>query len=259
MDNRVTVEDIRVIEAKLNDNPPYTWSLMFDDDTGMPMSLQIDGLIINKRKFVIYYKNGVWHAIKCRDEETCLNINLANYAMVKGWRVEVEQFHMFTTADYTLRQPEVRIFDRHGMLCRNFRFIYMDIITNVNGTNFIIPSGPIIEHPIENETLNNCTAFATGRFNRIERENERMVVMNNINDLIIESSGRLYIDTDGISFESAYSNKREEIASTAQMIELYGNDSVRKIWNYINTPATSAIEGLVKEQMKKILTEGDDK
>lgn len=264
-DGVYTVSEKELIEEILNENTHRTWLAMFEDDTGMNISLQLDGLILNKRKFVIYFQGRSWHIKKCRDEETCLNINLANYAMVKGWPVTIEQYNFATTPEIIQRQPEIRIFDRDNNICRRFRFQFMDIVENITTHRFLVPSGPLIEEPIQNRggrrysgALDDCVGFATGRFQNIFEREDNIMITNNINDITIRTNGKLIIDADGISFERAYSDTKDEIISTAQMIDIYGTDIARRIWNYIDKPAKSTAEMIVKEQIKKILIEGDE-
>lgn len=269
----ITEHQIEYAENILNANPYETWEKMFYDRNGMDITLSVRGISINKYKFVIVNIDQVlgWKVIPCCNEEDCLNINILNHAIVCGRHFSIDE-------RYGEIRPVVRIYDDNDNCIREFPFVNMEIIDTPRG-KFCIPMPPLATINTARIFNNNTfirghfdpigargvpgddpgyvSGYTTGRFRDLGRGNEFMF-MNNLNDKIITHDGKLIIDTDGIKYESLYNDSQEVIATTEDMLKIYGNDAMRKLWNYVNSPVQSMAEAVIKNQIKKILLKGDE-
>ena len=268
----ITEHQIEFAENILNANPYETWEKMFYDRNGMDVTLSVRGIAINKNKFVIVNIDQVsgWKIIPCCNEEDCLNINILNHAIICGRHFSIYE-------RYGEIRPVVRIYDDNGNCIREFPFVNMEIIDTPRG-KFCIPKPPLATINTVRIFNNTCirghfdptgergvpgndpgyiSGYATGRFRDLEMESNIMFT-NNLNDKTIRYDGELIIDTDGIRYKKMFTNSYETIATTEDMLKIYGNDAMRKLWNYVNSPVKSIAEAVIKNQIKKILLEGDE-
>lgn len=277
----ITEHQIEFAENILNANPYETWEKMFYDRNGMDITLSVQGIAINKYKFVIVNVDLGWKIIPCCNEEDCLNINILNHAIICGRHLSIDE-------RYGEIRPVARIYDDNGNCIREFPFVNMEIIDSPRG-KFCIPIPPlatintirIFNHntfirgyfdptgirgvsgndPGHIDTVDidigYVSAYATGRFRNLRTEDDFMFT-NNLNNKIITNDGKLIIDTNGIKYEDLRGNNVETIATTEDMLKIYGNDVIRKLWNYVNSPVQSMAEAVIKNQIKKILLEGDE-
>lgn len=80
-----------------------------------------------------------------------------------------------------------------------------------------------------------------------------LYVTNNLNDYVIQNSGEL----NGIEYIEKYSGgwHKRVIATSTQMLGLYGNDFCRKLFNFITKETSDPIERMCQERLKKFFEE----
>lgn len=234
------VEDLRVIERLLNQYNDLTWQKMFETWQYEDVLIIADA-IIDKSRFVIFYDRE-WHILGCDNRLLCVDINRANYSLQHGAILDVG------------RNPEtleelIYIRDEFGMYEAQYNASAVMLVDSPNGP-FMVPQ---LEH-IPNYTGPRGTypRCPTGEIGR--RGDRLMVVRNNISDFIIDSSGELRIDQDGITFKEAYGEKWNRIATTNDMLNIYGTESLKRLLEYIASPSDSKIDAIVKSKMNEILT-----
>lgn len=226
------------IEFHFNQNKYLVLQQMFQGN--YRSTVQVEGIVVDKSEYVIVLEHDEWKVYPVNNPELCTNINIANWWMAMHKEVDIARG---LTND---RWGYIVLYDDEGRCVKQFSLYQIDIRSGDNNP-YLVPLGVNIG---ERETYH-------GPEMPRERGNIIMIT-NNINDFNITTSGELIIDTDGIIFKEASGRKWNRIASTKDMIDIYGNESIRRLWNYINSPSENISETFVKEQIKKILIEGGE-
>lgn len=226
------------IEFHFNQNKYLVLQQMFQGS--YRPTVQAEGIVVDKSEYVIVLENDEWKVYPLNNPELCTNINIANWWMATHRRVQIIRDLIHDNWGYIV------LYDDDHRCVKQFSLYQIDVR---NGSNncYLVPLGVNIE---EREIH---------RGPEMPRERGNIIMItNNINDFNITTSGELIIDTDGIIFKEAGGRKWNRIATTKDMINIYGNESIRRLWNYINSPSENISETFVKEQIKKILTEGGE-
>lgn len=235
------VEELRVLEHLLNQYNDLTWRNMFETPT-YEQILVIADAIIDKSRFVIFYDRE-WHIVGCDNRMFCVDINRANYELQHGSFLDVGR-------NYETLEECIYVRGPLGICEAQYNASAVMLVDSPNGP-FIVPQ---LEHIGPRGTFTRCPTGEMGR-----RGDRLMVVRNNISDFIIDSSGELRIDQDGITFKEAYGQKWNKIATTNDMLKIYGTESLKRLLEYIASPSDSKMDAIVKSKINEILTKvGED-
>lgn len=221
------------IEFHFNQNKYLVLQQMFQGE--YRHIVQVEGIVVDKSEYVIVLENDEWKVYPMTNPDMCTDINIANWWIAMHRDVQVTR--NMIEGDWGF----IGLYDETGRCVKHFPLYQIDIRHGENNY-YLVPLGM----NIGNRGMH-CDPGMPG-----ERGDIPMIT-NNLNDFRITSSGKLVIDADGIKFEEAYGHKWNKIASTEDMINIYGNDAVRRIWNYVNSPSQNMGEIFIKEQIKKIL------
>lgn len=227
------IEELGVLESLLNQYNALTWRNMFETQYCEEVLIVCNNMI-DKTRFVIFYDRE-WHIVPCNDRRLCMDINRTNYSLHHGATFDIG------------RDPEALE-----------EFIYVRNEGEMYGarynTNAVVlvdsPNGPFL---IPRETFNRYPRRVMGK-----RGDGYMVVKNNISDFIIDGSGELRIDQDGITFKNAYGEKWNRIATTYDMLNIYGTETLKRLLEYIASPSDSKMDVIIKNKMNEILTKAGE-
>lgn len=228
-------ENIDFIEFHLNQNKYSVLQQMFQGE--YRYIVRADNIVVDKSKYVIVLENNEWKVYPMRNSNMCTNINIANWWIAMHKDAQITRNMMEGDWGFII------LYDEEGRRVEHFSLYQIDIRYGENNY-YLVPLSMYIG---EEETYHSFEILREGR--------DTLMITNNLNDFKITSSGNLIIDTDGIKFEEAYGHKWNKIVSMEDMINIYGNDAVRRIWNYVNSPSKNISETFIKEQIKKILLE----
>lgn len=226
------------IEFHFNQNKYLVLQQMFQGS--YRPTVQVEGIVVDKSEYVIVLENDEWRVYPVHNPELCTNINIANWWMATHRRVQIIRDLIHDNWGYIV------LYDDDHRCVKRFSLYQIDV-RNGNNNCYLVPLGVNIGE----REIHHGPEMPRERGNII-------MITNNINDFNITTSGELIIDTDGIIFKEASGRKWNRIASTKDMIDIYGNESIRRLWNYINSPSENISETFVKEQIKKILIEGGE-
>ena len=125
---------------------------------------------------------------------------------------------------------------------------YMGAIDNIKNSDVltIFSSSPVIK-VVPRKSIAACNL----------KDEHLLYVTNNLNDNVIQNSGELRITPNGIEYIEKYSGgwHKSVIATTTQMLGLYGNDFCRKLFNFITKETSDPIERMCQERLKKFFEE----
>ena len=227
-----------IIELQFKTNKNLVLQQMFQGS--YRPTVQVEGIVVDKSEYVIVLENDEWKVYPVHNPELCTNINIANWWMAMHKELDIVRGLAHDRWGYIV------LYDDDGRCVKQFSLYQIDIRSGDNNP-YLVPLGVNIgEREIH-----------SGPEMPRERGNIIMIT-NNIKDFNITTSGELIIETDGIIFKKASGRKWKRKTSTKDMIDNYGNESIRRLWNYINSPSENISETFVKEQIKKILIEGGE-